>query len=271
MYNISMFHKILKYIFGFFLLGLILTAFSLSKTVLFLVSIFFIIIAMNEYRNMFKTKGIYPHVILPEFTGSLLAYLFIFYPYYIEKTPFILPLLFFSIILSFIFTVILNKKPYIETSMSTISAILFIFSGLYIIKLPYLTAPEASLKLLLTYFAAVLAGDYFASKIGPKYKKLLLAHEISPDKTVLGAFINLISACTVCLILKDIMPIGRCLLLGAVISIFSQFGDLTISTIKRELGLKHSGNLFCDYGGIFDRMDAFIFSAPMVYYFFIFT
>lgn len=271
MYNINMFHKILKYILGFILLGLILSAFNLSKTVLFFVSVFFIIIAMNEYRNMFKTKGIYPHVILIEFTGSLFAYLFIFYPYYIEKTPFILPLLLFSIILSFIFTVMLNKKPYIETSMSTISAILFIFSGLYIIKIPYLTTPEFSFKLLLTYFIAVLIGDYSASIIGPKYKKFLLASEISPNKTVLGAFVNLISACTVCLILKDIMPIYKCILLGAVISIFSQFGDLTISLIKRELGLKHSGNLFCDYGGIFDRIDAFIFSAPMVYYFFIFT
>ena len=49
-------------------------------------------------------------------------------------------------------------------------------------------------------------------------------------------------------------------------SLCSQIGDLAISTIKRDLGLKHSGGFFLNYGGILDRVDAFIFSAPAAFY-----
>lgn len=257
-------NKFFKYFFGFILLLLIFVSFTISKTFLFITSIFFIIIAMIEYRNMFKTKNIYPHLFIPEIFGILSAYLFIFNP--LNYTGIIF-LLIFSFIISFLITIIKNKKPYFEVSMSTILAVIFIFCGLFILKIPEISDKISSLKLLLIYFTAVLSGDYFASKIGPLYKQYLLAHEISPNKTVLGSIINILSACIVCLFLINDISIYKCLLSGIIISVFSQIGDLTVSTLKRELGLKHSGNLFCDYGGIFDRMDAFLFSAPAFFYF----
>ena len=121
--------------------------------------------------------------------------------------------------------------------------------------------------MILTYFCAVLLGDFVASKIGPKFTKKL-APEISPNKTIGGAIANLITSCIVCLSLSVLMnyPILYSLILSAIISIFAQLGDLTISSIKRDLGIKHSGTMFLEYGGILDRMDAFIFSAPAAYY-----
>jgi phosphatidate cytidylyltransferase len=82
------------------------------------------------------------------------------------------------------------------------------------------------------------------------------------------------------LIVMDVMPIlyrGHFALINrprmtatgintSSISIFAQIGDLTISSLKRDLGVKHSGSLFLEYGGVLDRMDAFIFSAPALYY-----
>lgn len=121
--------------------------------------------------------------------------------------------------------------------------------------------------MILTYFCAVLFGDFVASKIGPKFTKKL-APEISPNKTIGGAIANLVIACLVCLSLKIFIDFSilKCILLGTTISVFSQLGDLTISSFKRDLGVKHSGTMFLDYGGILDRMDAFIFSAPAAYY-----
>ena len=260
-------NKFFRYILGFLLLGLIISAFCLNKYFLCIVSIFFIIIAMIEYRNMFKSINVYPHKFLPEVTGSICAVVFSLNNIPSEQFI-IMPVIVFSFILSFILTVILNKKPYIMTSFSTIAAVFFIICGLYIMKLTYYFEEKFSIFLILIYFTAVLAGDFSASKIGPKFKKYLLSPEISPNKTAAGALANLFFTCLICLLLKLYLDfrIIECIMLGLVISIFAQFGDLTISTIKRNLGIKDSGNFFYEYGGILDRMDAFIFSAPAAYY-----
>ena len=258
--------KFCRYSLGFLLLLLILSAFYFSDIALFLATIFFIIIAMTEYRNMFKQKEIYIHRFLPEITGICISYFFIFFDN-LSLHIFITPLALCSIIFTFCLTVIKNKKPYILTSFSTIAAMSLIFCGLYIIKLTYFFKNLSAWYLILTYFLAVLLGDFIASKIGPKFTKKL-APEISPNKTIGGAIANFITICIVCLSLKFFInySIWKCLILGTTISIFAQIGDLTISSLKRDLGVKHSGSLFLEYGGVLDRMDAFIFSAPALYY-----
>ncbi len=264
-------NKYARYILGFFLLGLIFVSLFLSKTALFVVSIFFIIIAMREYRNMFKEKNIFPHKFLPEIFAIACTFVFSFSNILNDDNfhNFITPFLIAFIVTSFLITILKNKKPYVYTSLSTIAAGLFILCGLYIIKIANFCQSEYySISLIFIYFAAVLSGDWAASILGPKYKKILLAKEISPNKTLFGAFVNLFVSCLISLSLTKISGFNviQCLIFGCVVSIFSQIGDLTISCFKREAGLKHSGNLFYDYGGVLDRMDSFIFSAPAVYY-----
>lgn len=258
--------KFFRYIAGFLLFFLILLAFYYSKILLFVVSAFFIIIAMYEYRKMFEQKNIHIHYLLPEIVGILISLVLVFQDN-IELHTLITPIMLFGVIFTFVLTVSKNKKPYLLTSFSGIVAFLLIFCGLYIIKLTYYFEEKNAQHLVLVYFFAVLLGDYVASKIGPKFTQKL-APEISPNKTVGGAIANLITSCIVCLLLNYFLEFSilKCIILGTVISIFSQFGDLTVSTFKRDLGIKHSGSLFLNYGGILDRMDAFIFSAPMAYY-----
>lgn len=261
-------NKYLRYILGFILLALIITAFYFSGKTLYYVSSFFIIIAMIEYRGMFKNKNIFPPKFIPEVTGILCAYIFS-YTHGIEDHAIITPILMGGIILSFITTVILNKKPYLLTALSSIMAILLIFCGLYMIKLTYFFNQYFDWYIICVYIFAVLSGDYMASIIGQKFGKRKLAAEISPNKTVVGAITNVIFSCLSCLLLIKILgfTILQCIMLGIIISVFAQLGDLTISSIKRDLDLKQSSDLFLNYGGILDRMDAFLFSAPAVYYY----
>ncbi len=254
--------KALRYTFGFVILALILASIALSRKMLFCVSVVFIIFTIKEYREMFESQNIHIHKFLPEIISIILSYIVI------KDMPFyVTPVCVAGIMLSFLITIIKNKKPYIKTTFSTIMAFTCTYCALYIVKLFYFYTDD-KFYLIIVYFIAVMLGDYSASKIGPHFKNKLLAPEISPNKTVMGAVSNLVFSCLSCLLLVHYHKINvlDTFLLGTTISVFSQIGDLSVSIIKRDLGIKHSGSLFCDYGGILDRVDSFLFSAPAMYY-----
>ena len=56
------------------------------------------------------------------------------------------------------------------------------------------------------------------------------------------------------------------IVISILVSVISQFGDLAASMIKREMNIKDYGSIFPGHGGVLDRFDSVIFTAPIIYY-----
>jgi phosphatidate cytidylyltransferase len=97
-----------------------------------------------------------------------------------------------------------------------------------------------------------------------------MAPSVSPKKTWEGAIGGLLGSIIVSIILGIVfsLPLNywQLALLGCVISILAQLGDLVESLLKRNTNVKDSGNLVPGHGGILDRIDSFIFTGILVYY-----
>jgi phosphatidate cytidylyltransferase len=126
------------------------------------------------------------------------------------------------------------------------------------------------LAMLITF--ANDTGAFFIGRAKGKHK---LAPTISPAKTWEGAIGGLISAIlaaiVIAMVLNLISPFTfeywQIILLGFLVSLFAQLGDLVESLFKRNTGVKESGNLLPGHGGILDRFDSLIFVGAVVYYY----
>ena len=119
------------------------------------------------------------------------------------------------------------------------------------------------LFLLLTVWT-LDSGAYLAGKFHGRGRFM---NHISPNKTWSGAIGGAVAAVVVATILFLGMgrsPIGGALL-GLVIAVFAQAGDLAESMLKRAAGAKDSGTLIPGHGGFLDRVDSFLFAAPAMY------
>lgn len=113
---------------------------------------------------------------------------------------------------------------------------------------------------------ALDTGAYFVGKF---YGKNKLAPRLSPGKTWEGSVGGFVSAMIIAAIAAAIihMPQPHGLILGALIGISGQIGDLTESAIKREIGVKDFGSIMPGHGGVMDRLDSLLFTVTITYWY----
>jgi phosphatidate cytidylyltransferase len=117
--------------------------------------------------------------------------------------------------------------------------------------------------LLVTWF-----NDTSAYFIGIKFGKHKLSPKISPKKSVEGSLGGLAGGILAALIIGLFFhkPLWLMIVMGIVVVVAGQFGDLIESTIKRNAGVKDSGSFLPGHGGVLDRIDSLLTAAPLVYY-----
>jgi phosphatidate cytidylyltransferase len=114
-------------------------------------------------------------------------------------------------------------------------------------------------------------GAYFAGRfIGPAWPKKLY-ESVSPKKTVIGG-IGGVAASFGALALAKLWYLPTltwldCALVAIPANVLGQTGDLCESMLKRSVGVKDSGKLLPGHGGMLDRIDALLFTAPYIYFY----
>jgi phosphatidate cytidylyltransferase len=115
------------------------------------------------------------------------------------------------------------------------------------------------------------AGDTGAYYSGNLWGRRLLAPTVSPKKTVEGLFGGMALACATAFLAQTwFLPQIRvmdALVLGVLLTVAGLLGDLSESALKRSVGVKDSGGILPGHGGMLDRLDSLLFTAPAFYYY----
>jgi phosphatidate cytidylyltransferase len=144
-----------------------------------------------------------------------------------------------------------------------------IFGGYWPDSFDIKAMPEGLIITLLA-FGCIWAADIGAYVFGKAFGRTRLS-DISPKKTVEGALFGVVGSIVVGSLGSWYLgwpgwPLSGAAL-GLLIGVASLLGDLTESMMKRDVGVKDSGKLIPGHGGILDRTDSYVFTAPLVFYF----
>lgn len=252
---------------------LVLAGIFLGGYFLFAMVILISTIATFEFFTMGKAKSIHPNFLAGLIFSVLYPASFFFGEF--PLTPF--ELAGFSVFLVALSELFRNKPNAMLNSGFTVFAPAYIgigigsFLGLrHLIAGPVFDSPLA--WLCLSVIASIWMCDSFAYFGGRLLGKRKLFERVSPNKTWEGAISGLIASVLTSWVMGEYTPLSglnlttaELLILGLIPGIFGQAGDLVESLFKRDSAVKDSSHLIPGHGGMFDRFDSLLVTAPVVF------
>lgn len=258
------------------------------------------LIGWYEYTNMMKAKGIDITFIL-----GAVTLIFMLCCAWLGNTEELLAVITVGMLLIFLMTVILHGSVRPIDACASVAGVLYVglpFSHLILLRflddeqqampldsltsmvnntLPALGNAVDSLialnfdvgsALIWLLFICTWSSDTFAYFVGVAIGSHKLASSISPKKTVEGFIGGIVGTTAMAVLIGHVLfnfPIVEMAVLGVILAIVATLGDLVESVIKRFAGVKDSGILLPGHGGMLDRFDSVLFTAPFFYYFII--
>ncbi|MDO8525393.1 MAG: phosphatidate cytidylyltransferase [Candidatus Omnitrophota bacterium] len=226
-------------------------------------------IALMEFFGLVEKKGIFVYKYFGVIIGMcvpLIIYFQMGAEGYFTPEPFVI-----VIACLFIFVLQFTRR---DSSQALVSIAVTLFALLYIawffsffIKLKFLHNGA----LLVAFLILVTKmGDVGAYLIGNAIGRHNLIPRISPHKTVEGTIGGLAFSIITAVACKTFLPAfsyGHLIVLGALLGILAQVGDLAESLLKRDCGVKDSGSILSGFGGMLDLIDSLLFTAPIFYFY----
>lgn len=140
----------------------------------------------------------------------------------------------------------------------------------YLLVLPAKNELAGNVGLILYLLFLTQGNDVAQFVWGKLLGKRKIIPKISPNKTwegFLGGMLTIIGISAFLGPYLTPMTLKQSLLSGALINLAGFFGDLVISSVKRDLNIKDTGNLIPGHGGLLDRMDSLIYTAPIFFHY----
>jgi phosphatidate cytidylyltransferase len=227
-----------------------------------------------EYVKILENKGFYPS--LKVMLGAEILLALIAYNSRLDLVSIALTICTMG---AFMWVLFRGRQPYIANVATTILG--FVYAGwlpLHLLFLRDLSSVDFQdgLGFVIMMFMTILLTDVGCYYTGRHLGKHKLAPVISPNKTIEGAAGGALFALASALATGLALGVEwyHCLIIGLLCTVSAQLGDLAESLIKRDAGVKDSGDTLPGHGGFLDRSDSFIFTIPVMYYYckyFIFT
>ncbi len=222
----------------------------------------FSVLGLYEFYRFAEQKGLRPG----KRVGLVVTLLLIFSAVYLNVSVMNDVLLIGFIVA---FSVLLVRpdnraSPFLDSALTALGIIYVGWFFSFLIHLRKLPEGAALVTLLVVASAFTDMGGYF---VGRKFGRVKLYPRVSPKKTVEGAVGGLITALIACCVVGTNLGIEliHCLATGLLVAVAGQFGDLFESSLKRDVGVKDSGNVISGHGGALDRFDSLAFAAPIFY------
>ena len=253
--------------------GIFITAALVHPGISFVAFGFLSFAALRELSSISKNARIEDRSVI------FWAYLAIPVQYYIAYMGWFAPFLIFIPVFMFTWIpfllVLKGHTQDIARSMSVIPTHLmltvFSISHLaYLLSLPELPGFEVGGRGLLLYVVFLTEmNDVFQFTWGKLLGRRKIIEKISPNKTWEGFIGGLLSTVAAAYFLRFLTPFSTeiALLAGLLIACSGFVGDIIVSAIKRDFGLKDTGTAIKGHGGILDRIDSLAISSPFFFYF----
>jgi phosphatidate cytidylyltransferase len=270
---------------GLSMVFILLAALWFSGWVFAVIFMVITVLGLWEFYGLITTENCQPQKYYGTFAGAFLyltASLMYLIPWtlsdaevhFLALIPFLItmPL----ILLTFIIEIYRNKQNPLVNISTTILGFLYIampFSLLVYFSKPDMFHAFGMPVILVGYFAFTWIYDTIAYLYGKQFGRHKFFERISPKKTwegtIAGAVVTLLTAFVLHFLVPD-LPLTDWLILAGLVIFFGTHGDLVESLFKRSLNIKDSGTILPGHGGILDRFDTMLISAPFVFLYFFF-
>ncbi|NVK65662.1 MAG: phosphatidate cytidylyltransferase [Flavobacteriales bacterium] len=255
---------------GIVFIGVIIGSLLWSVHAVTVVFAAFLVLGVHEFYELFKDhKTIEVSPVLGLSLGLTISALVIASLY--QLMPFVVPM---AAILPLIFIGLVSeiwrkkKEPIVNSTILLLGLIYVVLPFLLLIGIHHNSPqyPEVGVPIILGMFLLIWTNDTFAYLTGKFLGKTKLIERVSPNKTWEGTIGGILFTLAVGSVLgyfnnNFVFWIPA----AAIIAPCAIIGDLFESVLKRNLGIKDSGNILPGHGGILDRFDATLMAVPFFF------
>ncbi len=254
------------------MIAILFCAIVVSKTTAIILFAFISFMALKEFFSIVPTRQADRRVIFWAYLAIPVQYYLVYIGWYGMFIIFI-PVYIF-LLLPIRMVLIGETKGFIHSAgimhWAVMLTVFCVSHIAYLLALPVINKEAGSMGLVIYLLFMTQFNDvsqFFWGKLLGKHK---IIPKVSPNKTwegFIGGMLTIILVSGFVGPLLTSLSFQKCLLAGLIISVSGFMGDVVVSSIKRDLEIKDSGHLIPGHGGILDRIDSLMFTAPLFFHY----